>query len=165
MFRPHRYHYLSKGTVSEQGLRPGALRGQRQTRQPHEEILAYQLGRSQVRLGRIPPTETVALPSGSQDISVSLPVGVVPPASGPSPCRYPRPAAEITSFDVLPQKNIDTRWAVSRRAVIQVRGKADVKAGGMVATESAICQSASVFSTATASCLAKTGQRDTVSEQ
>lgn len=125
MLRPHRYHYLSKGTVSDQGLRPerfvaSVKRGSRS----EESLAVFNWGEGQVRLGRMPQQDTVALPAGSQDIiSFMYQLALVPPEPGRITMPFTRGRQlEITSFDVLPAETIDTPLGRLRAVpVIQTR--------------------------------------------
>ncbi len=125
MFRPHRYYYLSRGTVSDEGLRPerfvaSVKRGSRS----EESLAVFNWKEGQVHLGRMPQQNTVALPAGSQDlISLMYQLALVPPASGRITLPFTRGRQlETTSFDVLPAETIDTPLGRLRAVpVIQAR--------------------------------------------
>ncbi len=125
MFRPHRYHYLSRGTVSDQGLRPerfvaSVKRGSRS----EESLAVFNWEQGQVRLGRLPQQTSVALPAGSQDIlSFMYQLALLPPAPGRITLPFTRGRQlETTSFDVLPAETIDTPLGRLRAVpVIQTR--------------------------------------------
>lgn len=125
IFRPHRYYYLSKGTVSDQGLRPerfvaSVKRGSRS----EESLAVFNWKEGQVQLGRMPQQHTVALPAGSQDlISLMYQLALVPPATGRITLPFTRGRQlETTSFDVLPAEIIDTPLGRLRAVpVIQTR--------------------------------------------
>lgn len=125
MFRPHRYYYLSKGTVSDQGLRPerfvaSVKRGSRS----EESLAVFNWEQGQVRLGRMPQQDTVPLPAGSQDIiSLMYQLALVPPAPGRITLPFTRGRQlETTSFDVLPAEIIETPLGRLRAVpVIQTR--------------------------------------------
>lgn len=111
MFRPHRYHYLSKGTVSDQGLRPDRfLASVKRGSRSEESLAVFNWEEGQVRLGRMPQQTTVALPAGSQDIiSFMYQLALVPPAPGRITMPFTRGRQlESTSFDVLPEETIET---------------------------------------------------------
>lgn len=125
MFRPHRYHYLSQGTLSEQGLRPerflaSVKRGSRN----EESIAVFDWDAQRVRLGRLPQQATVELPAGSQDvISFMYQLALTPP--GPGRIRIPFTRGvriDLADFDVLAQESIDTPLGRLRTIpVVQVR--------------------------------------------
>lgn len=139
MFRPHRYHYLSKGTVSDQGLRPerfvaSVKRGNRS----EESLAVFNWEQGQVRLGRLPQQTTVALPAGSQDIiSFMYQLALVPPAPGRITMPFTRGRQlETTSFDVLPAESIDTPLGRLRAVpVIQVHETGHESLAVWLATE------------------------------
>jgi len=139
MFRPHRYHYLSRGTVSDQGLRPerfvaSVKRGSRS----EESLAVFNWNEGQVRLGRMPQQATVALPAGSQDIiSFMYHLALVPPAPGRITLPFTRGRQlEITSFDVLPAETIDTPLGRLRAVpVIQTRESGRESLAVWLATE------------------------------
>lgn len=139
MFRPHRYHYLSRGTVSDQGLRPerfvaSVKRGSRS----EESLAVFNWNEGQVRLGRMPQQATVALPAGSQDIiSFMYQLALVPPAPGRITLPFTRGRQlEITSFDVLPAETIDTPLGRLRAVpVIQTRESGRESLAVWLATE------------------------------
>jgi hypothetical protein len=125
MFRPHRYHYLSQGTVSEQGLRPDRFLASVKRGSHSEESLAvFDWEQGQVRLGRMPQQTTVALSTGSQDIiSFMYHLALAPPAPGRIQLPFTRGARlDVVSFDVLPAENVDTPLGrLHAIPVVQVR--------------------------------------------
>lgn len=125
MFRPHRYYYLSKGTVSDQGLRPERfLASVKRGSRSEESLAVFNWDQGQVRLGRMPQQTTVALPAGSQDIiSFMYQLALLPPAPGRITMPFTRGRQlESTSFDVLPEETIDTPLGRLRAVpVIQTR--------------------------------------------
>lgn len=139
MFRPHRYYYLSRGTVSDQGLRPerfvaSVKRGSRS----EESLAVFNWEQSQVRLGRIPQQNTVPLPAGSQDIlSFMFQLALLPLAPGRITVPFTRGRQlEITSFDVSPAETIDTPLGKLRAVpVIQTRENGRESLGVWLATE------------------------------
>jgi hypothetical protein len=139
MFRPHRYHYLSKGTVNEQGLRPDRFvasvkRGSRS----EESIAVFNWKDGQVRLGRLPQQDTVVLPAGSQDIiSFMYQLALLPPAPGRVTMPFTRGRRlETTSFDVLPAETVDTPLGRLRAVpVIQTREPGHESMAVWLATE------------------------------
>jgi hypothetical protein len=139
MFRPHRYHYLSRGTVSDQGLRPerfvaSVKRGSRS----EESLAVFNWEQGQVRLGRLPQQTSVALPAGSQDIlSFMYQLALLPPAPGRITMPFTRGRQlETTSFDVLPAETIDTPLGRLRAVpVIQVRESGRESLAVWLATE------------------------------
>ncbi len=125
MLRPHRYYYLSKGTVSDQGLRPERfLASVKRGSRSEESLAVFNWDQGQVRLGRMPQQTTVALPAGSQDIiSFMYQLALLPPAPGRITMPFTRGRQlESTSFDVLPEETIDTPLGRLRAVpVIQTR--------------------------------------------
>lgn len=125
MFRPHRYYYLSKGTVSDQGLRPERfLASVKRGSRSEESLAVFNWEQGQVRLGRIPQQTSVTLPAGSQDlISFMYQLALLPPAPGRITLPFTRGRQlETTSFDVLPAETIDTPLGRLRAVpVIQTR--------------------------------------------
>lgn len=125
LFRPHRYHYLSQGTVSDQGLRPlrflsSIKRGSR----TEESLAVFDWDNGRIRLGRVPQESTADLPAGSQDIiSFMYQLALSPPAPGRIRMPFTRGSRlDIASFDVLPQETIETPLGQLRTIpVIQVR--------------------------------------------
>jgi hypothetical protein len=139
VFRPTRYFYLSKGTVSDRGLRPerfvsSVKRGSRS----EESQATFNWEQGQVRLGRLPQQDTMALPAGSQDIlSLMYQLALVLPAPGRVMMPYTRGRQlETASFDVLPAETIDTPLGRLRAVpVIQVRENGRESLGLWLATE------------------------------
>lgn len=139
MLKPHRYHYLSKGTVSDQGLRPerfiaSVKRGSRS----EESLAVFNWKEGQVRLGRLPQQTTVALPEGSQDIiSFMYQLALVPPAPGRITMPFTRGRQlETTSFDVLPAESVDTPLGRLRAVpVVQTREDGHESLAVWLATE------------------------------
>ncbi len=125
VFRPHRYYYLSQGTLSDQGLRPDRfLASVRRGSRNEESLAVFNWEEGRIRLGRLPQQSTVALPAGSQDlISFMYQLALLPPAPGRTSMPFTRGRQlEITSFDVLPEENIDTPLGRLRTLpVVQVR--------------------------------------------
>lgn len=125
LFRPHRYRYLSQGTVSEQGLRPERFLASIKRGSRTEEALAvFDWDGHRVRLGRLPQQTTVALPAGSQDvISFMYQLALAPPAPGRIRLPFTRGARlDMVSFDVLPAETVDTPLGRLRAVpVVQVR--------------------------------------------
>ena len=125
MLKPHRYHYLSKGTVSDQGLRPERfLASVKRGSRSEESLAVFNWKEGQVRLGRLPQQATVALPQGSQDIiSFMYQLALVPPAPGRITMPFTRGRQlETTSFDVLPAESVDTPLGRLRAVpVVQTR--------------------------------------------
>ncbi|MGV3628389.1 MAG: DUF3108 domain-containing protein [Betaproteobacteria bacterium] len=139
MFRPHRYHYLSRGTVSDQGLRPerfvaSVKRGSRS----EESLAVFNWKEGQVQLGRLPQQTSVALPAGSQDIlSFMYQLALLPPAPGRITMPFTRGRQlETTRFDVLPAETVDTPLGRLRAVpVIQVRESGRESLAVWLATE------------------------------
>lgn len=125
MFRPHRYHYLSQGTLSEQGLRPERfLASVKRGSRSEESIAVFDWTGQRVRLGRLPQQTTVELPAGSQDlVSFMYQLALAPPAPGRIRLPFTRGSRlDIASFDVLAPETIDTPLGRLRAIpVIQVR--------------------------------------------
>ena len=139
VFRPTRYHYLSKGTISDQGLRPERFVSSVKRGSHSEESLAvFNWEQGQVRLGRMPQQDTVPLPAGSQDIlSFMYQLALVPPAPGRITMPFTRGRQlETTSFDVLPAETIDTPLGRLRAVpVIQIRESGRESLAVWLATE------------------------------
>jgi len=139
VFRPTRYLYVSKGTVSDQGLRPDRFVSSVKRGSRSEESLAvFNWEQGQVRLGRVPQQDTVALPAGSQDIlSFMYQLALMPPAPGRITVPFTRGRQlEITSFDVLPAETIDTPLGRLRAVpVIQTRESGRESLAVWLATE------------------------------
>jgi len=125
MLRPHRYHYLSQGTLSEAGLRPERfLASVRRGSRIEESIAVFDWTGNQVRLGRLPQQTTVALPEGSQDIiSFMYQLALTPPEPGRIRFPFTRGSRlDLASFDVLAPEMIDTPLGRLRTIpVVQVR--------------------------------------------
>jgi len=139
MFRPHRYYYLSKGTVSDQGLRPERfLASVKRGSRSEESLAVFNWEQGQVRLGRLPQQTTMSLPAGSQDIiSFMYQLALVPPATGRITLPFTRGRQlEATSFDVLPAETIDTPLGRLRAVpVIQTRESGRESLAVWLATE------------------------------
>ena len=125
MFRPHRYNYLSQGTLSDQGLRPERfLASIKRGSRTEESIAVFDWTEHKVRLGRLPQQTTVELPADSQDVvSFMYHLALAPPVPGRIRFPFTRgPRLDIVSFDVLPPETIDTPLGRLRTIpVIQVR--------------------------------------------
>lgn len=125
LFRPHRYHYLSQGTLSDQGLRPERFLASIKRGSRTEEALAvFDWNERRAHLGRIPQQTTVALPAGSQDvISFMYQLALAPPPTGRIRLPFTRGSSlETVSFDVLPEETIDTPLGRLRTVpVVQAR--------------------------------------------
>ena len=125
MLRPHRYHYLSQGTLSEQGLRPERfLASVKRGSRTEESIAVFDWNEHKVRLGRMPQQTTVELPADSQDVvSFMYHFALAPPAPGRIRFPFTRGARlDMVSFDVLPAEFIETPLGRLRTIpVIQVR--------------------------------------------
>ncbi len=139
MFRPHRFHYLSKGTVSDQGLRPERfLASVKRGSRTEESLVQFNWDEHSVRLGRIPQQTTVPLPDGSQDvISFMYHLALSPPAPGRIQFPFTRgPRLEMASFDVLPHEMIETPLGRLRTVpVVQVREPGSESLAIWLATE------------------------------
>lgn len=139
MFRPHRYYYLSKGTVSDQGLRPERfLASVKRGSRSEESLAVFNWEQGQVRLGRMPQQTTVSLPAGSQDIiSFMYQLALLPPATGRITLPFTRGRQlETTSFDILPEESIDTPLGRLRAVpVTQVRESGRESLAVWLATE------------------------------
>jgi hypothetical protein len=125
MFRPHRYNYLSQGTLSEQGLRPERfLASVKRGSRTEESIAVFDWIEHKVKLGRLPLQTTVDLPDDSQDVvSFMYQLALAPPAQGRIRFPFTRGTRlEMVSFDVLPAEMIETPLGRLRTIpVIQVR--------------------------------------------
>ncbi len=125
LFRPHRYHYLSQGTLSEQGLRPERFLASVKRGSRTEEALAvFDWNERRARLGRVPQQTTVALQDGSQDvISFMYQLALAPPAPGRISIPFTRGSSlDTVSFDVLAEETIDTPLGLLRTVpVVQAR--------------------------------------------
>lgn len=125
LFRPHRYHYLSQGRVSDRGLQPERfLASVKRGSRTEESLAVFDWDGGRVRLGRLPQQATVALPEGSQDvISFMYQLALAPPQPGRIEIPFTRgPRLDRVGFDVLPAETIDTPLGRLRvLPVIQVR--------------------------------------------
>jgi len=125
MLRPHRYNYLSQGTLSEQGLRPERfLASVKRGSRTEESIAVFDWTEQKVKLGRLPLQTTVDLPDDSQDVvSFMYQFALAPPAQGRIRFPFTRGTRlEMVSFDVLPAETIETPLGRLRTIpVIQVR--------------------------------------------
>lgn len=125
MFRPHRYNYLSQGTLSDQGLRPERfLASVKRGSRTEESIAVFDWTEHKVKLGRLPQQTTVELPADSQDVvSFMYQLALAPPAPGRIRFPFTRGARlDMVSFDVLPAETIETPLGRLRTIpVIQVR--------------------------------------------
>lgn len=125
LFRPHRYRYLSQGTLSASGLRPERFLASVQRGSRSDESSAvFNWTERRIRLGRLPQLSTVELPDGSQDIiSFMYQLALSPPPPGRFRLPFTRGARlDMASFDVLPEEHIDTPLGRLRTLpVVQVR--------------------------------------------
>lgn len=125
IFRPHRFHYLSQGTVSGDGLRPERFLASIKRGSHSEEALAvFNWDEGRVRLGRMPQQTTVPLPAGSQDvISFMYQLALAPPAPGRITLPFTRgPRLDTVTFEVLNPEPIETPLGRLRTIpVVQVR--------------------------------------------
>lgn len=139
MFRPHRYNYLSQGTLSEQGLRPERfLASIKRGSRTEESIAVFDWNEHKVRLGRMPQQTTVELPADSQDVvSFMYQLALAPPAPGRIRFPFTRGARlDMVSFDVLPPETIDTPLGRLRTIpVIQVRERDNESLAVWLATD------------------------------
>ncbi len=139
MFRPHRYHYLSQGTLSDQGLRPERfLASIKRGSRTEESIAVFDWTEHKVRLGRLPQQTTVELPANSQDVvSFMYQLALAPPAPGRIRFPFTRGARlDIVSFDVLPPEPIDTPLGrLLTIPVIQVRERDNESLAVWLATD------------------------------
>lgn len=139
MFRPHRYHYLSQGTVSEQGLRPARfLASVKRGDRTEESLAVFNWDEHSVRLGRMPQQTTVPLPEGSQDIiSFMYQLALDPPAPGRVTFPFTRGSRlDVVSFDVLPHEMIETPLGRLRTVpVVQVREQGSESLAVWLATD------------------------------
>jgi hypothetical protein len=111
LFRPHRYRYLSQGSIIADVLRPERFLAiiKRGSRSEEAQAL-FNWDEKQLRLGRLPQETTVELPAGSQDwISFTYNLALSPPAPGRITLPFTRGSRlETVSFDVLPAEAIET---------------------------------------------------------
>jgi len=125
LFRPHRYRYLSQGTLSEQGLRPERFLSSVKRGNRNEEAQAiFDWDNGRVRLGRVPQQTTVTLLPGSQDIiSFMYQLALSLPPPGRIRIPFTRGTRlDLVSFDVLDQETIETPLGQLRATpVVQVR--------------------------------------------
>lgn len=139
LIRPHRYYYLSKGTISEQGLRPERFiytvkRGNRR----EESQATFDWTQGRVHLGRLPQQDTLALPAGTQDIlSFMYQLALRPPPPGRITMPYTKGRQMDTArFDVLPEETVETPLGRLRAVpVIQVHETGRESIGVWLATE------------------------------
>jgi hypothetical protein len=139
MFRPHRYNYLSQGTLSEQGLRPERfLASVKRGSRSEESIAVFDWTEHKVKLGRLPLQTTVDLPADSQDVvSFMYQLALAPPAQGRIRFPFTRGTRlEMVSFDVLPAETIETPLGRLRTIpVIQVRERDNESLAVWLATD------------------------------
>jgi hypothetical protein len=139
MLRPHRYNYLSQGTLSEQGLRPERfLASIKRGSRTEESIAVFDWNEHKVRLGRMPQQTTVELPADSQDVvSFMYQLALAPPATGRIRFPFTRGARlDMVSFDVLPPETIDTPLGRLRTIpVVQVRERDNESLAVWLATD------------------------------
>ncbi len=125
VFKPHRYRYLSQGTLSELGLRPERFLSSIQRGSRTDEALAvFDWENQRITLGRAPQQTTVALPPGSQDIiSFMYQLALSLPPPGRIRIPFTRGSRlDLISFDVLAQETIETPLGQLRATpVVQVR--------------------------------------------
>ena len=111
LFRPHRYRYLSQGSIVGDRLRPECfLASIRRGSRSEEAQALFNWDDNMLRLGRLPQQATVALPAGSQDwVSFMYNLALTPPAPGRLTLPFTRGSRlDTVSFDVLPAESIDT---------------------------------------------------------
>lgn len=111
LFRPHRYRYLSQGSIVGDRLRPERfLASIRRGSRSEEAQALFNWDNNMLRLGRLPQQATVALPAGSQDwVSFMYNLALTPPAPGRLTLPFTRGSRlDTVSFDVLPAESIDT---------------------------------------------------------
>jgi len=111
LFRPHRYRYLSQGSIVADRLRPERfLASIRRGSRSEEAQALFNWDENILRLGRLPQQAAVTLPAGSQDwISFMYNLALVPPAPGRITLPFTRGSRlDTVSFDVLPAESIDT---------------------------------------------------------
>jgi len=111
LFRPHRYRYLSQGSIVANKLRPERFLASIRRGSRSEEVQAlFNWDENMLRLGRLPQQATVTLPAGSQDwISFMYNLALVPPAPGRITLPFTRGSRlDTVSFDVLAAESIDT---------------------------------------------------------
>lgn len=111
LFRPHRYHYLSQGSIIADSLRPERFLASIKRGSRSEEAQAvFNWDESRLQLGRLPQQTTVELPAGSQDwISFTYNLALSLPAPGRITLPFTRGSRlEMVSFDVLPAESIET---------------------------------------------------------
>jgi hypothetical protein len=139
MIRPHRYHYLSQGKLSDEGLRPERfLASVKRGSRTEESLAVFNWNTHSVRLGRMPQQTTVPLPAGSQDvISFMYQLALEPPAPGRIRLPFTRgPKLEVVSFDVLPHEMIETPLGRLRTVpVVQVREQGNESLAIWLATD------------------------------
>lgn len=127
MLRPHRYHYLSQGSLSAQGLRPERfIASVRRGSRSDESIAVFDWDEQRVRLGRLPQQTTAELPAGSQDVvSFMYQLALNPPPPGRISFPFTRGARlDRVSFDVSAPETIETPLGRLRAIpVAQVREK------------------------------------------
>lgn len=125
LFRPHRYRYLSQGTLSASGLQPRRFLASVQRGSRSDESSAeFNWAENRIRLGRLPHQSTAELPEGSQDIiSFMYQLALLPPPPGRFTLPFTRGARlDMASFDVLPEEFIETPLGRLRTVpVVQVR--------------------------------------------
>lgn len=111
LFRPHRYRYLSQGSIIGDRLRPERfLASIRRGSRSEEAQALFNWDNNTLRLGRLPEQAAVTLPAGSQDwVSFMYNLALTPPAPGRITLPFTRGSRlDTVSFDVLPAESIDT---------------------------------------------------------
>lgn len=139
MFRPHRYTYLSQGTLSDQGLRPERfLASVKRGSRTEESVAVFDWTEHKVKLGRLPQQTTLDLPADSQDVvSFMYQLALAPPAPGRIRFPFTRGSRlEVASFDVLPAEFIETPLGRLRTIpVVQVRERESESLAVWLATD------------------------------
>ncbi len=111
LFRPHRYRYLSQGSIVADSLRPERFLASIKRGSRSEEAQAvFDWDGRLLRLGRLPQQITLELPAGSQDwVSFMYNLALTPPAPGRITLPFTRGSRlDTVSFDVLPAESIET---------------------------------------------------------
>jgi len=117
LFRPQRLHYLSRGRVTREGLKPDSFQMNRTRRGQTETAEArFDWDGGSIRYGHTRDPRSAALPAGAQDfMSFIYQFVLVPPAAGRH--RVPITSGsrfEVYEIEVAPEETIETPLGIVR---------------------------------------------------